>query len=275
MISEGMVAVVTGGAQGIGRSICVSLASRGVKVISLDVKDESNRITEKLMREFQPQSKAMHCDVSDPRQIDSVFSEIIENEGGIDILVNNAAVFSTTSFAETSYEDALKDWSYNIDTNARSTFLCSKKAAPSMIKKGHGEIVNIITNHVKRCLFPPSDSEHSYDASKYAQLSLNESMARELSGYGIRVNAVCPAATRSPMLTEFFDSIGMELNRETIGHVSGFASLLECEEVAEAVCAIMNWNESEPTGQAYLLMYSEDCAELENGHSERLSKQVM
>lgn len=275
MISEGMVAVVTGGAQGIGRSICVALAARGIKVFSLDLKDEENRETERLMRKYQMQSRALHCDVSAPGEISDVFDTIIESEGSIDILVNNAAVFSTMSFVHTSYEDALKDWSFNFNANARSTFLCTKKVAPHMAEQGHGEIINIVTNHVKRYLFPPSDSEHSYDASKYAQLSLSESMACELSRYGIRVNAVCPASTRSPMLCEFFDGIGMELSRETIGQVSGFASLLECEEVAETVCEMMNWDDTQPTGQAYLLMYSEDCIELKKGHSERLAKQVI
>ena len=274
MISKDMIAVVTGGAQGIGRSICVALAARGVKVYSLDIKDTENRETERLMQSLQPHAWALHCDVSDADDVDTVFDSILKAEDGIDILVNNAAVFSTMSFVETSYRDALRDWAFNMDTNARSTFLCTKKAAPSMAAHGHGEIINIVTNHVRRDLFPPSDSEHGYDASKYAQLSLTESMACELSAYGIRVNAVCPASTRSPMLTAFFDGIGMELNRETIGRVSGYATLLESEEVAETVCAMMNWDGREPVGKAYLLMYSEDCLELQNGHSQRLSKQV-
>lgn len=178
----------------------------------------------------------------------------------------------TMSFVKDSYESALRDWAFNVDTNARSTFLCSKMAAPAMARRGSGEIVNIVTNHVKRYLFPPSNSEHSYDASKYAQLALNESLAEELHPYGIRVNALCPASTRTPMLQEFFDNIGMELTKETIGQVSGTASLLESEEVAEACCAIMNWDDSQPVGQAYLLMYSEDCEELKKGHVARLAK---
>ena len=272
VIREGMTAVVTGGAQGIGRSICVALAKRGVCVYSLDVNDKGNKETENRMNLVGSGCHAVHCDVSDAEEIRKNFEEVLQKKGVIDILVNNAAVFSTMSFVKDSYESVLKDWTFNVDTNARSTFLCSKMVAPAMAQKGLGEIVNIVTNHVKRYLFPPSNSEHSYDASKYAQLALNESLAEELHPYGIRVNALCPASTRTPMLQEFFDNIGMELTKETIGQVSGTASLLESEEVAEACCGIKNWDDSQPVGQAYLLMYSEDCEELKKGHVARLAK---
>lgn len=272
MICEGMTAVVTGGAQGIGRSICLALAKRKVQVYSLDINDAGNQETEGLMNSVGLGCHVLHCDVSDSEDIRKTFDKILLKEGVIDILVNNAAVFSTMSFVRDSYESVLKDWSFNMDTNARSTFLCSKMVAPAMAQKGSGEIINIVTNHVKRYLFPPSNSEHSYDASKYAQLALNESLAEELHPYGIRVNALCPASTRTPMLQEFFDSIGMELTKETIGQVSGTASLLESEEVAEACCGIMNWDNSQPVGQAYLLLHGEDCEELKKGHVARLAK---
>lgn len=272
MIREGMTAVVTGGAQGIGRSICIALAKRGVCVYSLDVNDKGNKETENRMNLVGSGCHAVHCDVSDAEEIHKNFEEVLQKKGVIDILVNNAAVFSTMSFVKDSYESVLKDWTFNVDTNARSTFLCSKMVAPAMAQKGLGEIVNIVTNHVKRYLFPPSNSEHSYDASKYAQLALNESLAEELHPYGIRVNALCPASTRTPMLQEFFDNMGKELTKETIGQVSGMASLLESEEVAETCCGIMNWDDSQPVGQAYLLMYSEDCEELKKGHVARLAR---
>lgn len=272
MICAGMTAVVTGGAQGIGRSICLALAKRKVQVYSLDINDGRNRETEKLMNSVGSGCYALHCDVADPADIRKTFEEILHKKNVIDILVNNAAVFSTMSLVRDSYESVLENWSFNMDTNARSTFLCSKMVAPAMAQKGSGEIINIVTNHVKRYLFPPSSSEHGYDASKYAQLALNESLAEELYPYGIRVNALCPASTRTPMLQEFFDSIGMELSKETIGQVSGTASLLESEEVAEVCCSIMNWDNLQPVGQAYLLVYSEDCEELKKGHVARLAR---
>lgn len=269
-MKNGQVAVVTGGGQGIGRSICLCLVKRGVRVYSLDINDERNSETERMMNAVSPGNRGVHCDVSDPAQVDRVFDEIVAAEGGLHILVNNAAVFSTMSFVKDTYEAGVANWAFNMDTNVKGTFLCAKKAAPVMAKQGRGEIINIITNHLKRELFPVSDCEHCYDASKYAQLSLNESLDSELKQYGIRVNGLCPASTRSPMLEAFFEEAHLELTRENIGKVSGYASLLESEEVAETACAMMEWDRSQPTGKAYLLMYSEDCELLQKGHVERL-----
>lgn len=176
------------------------------------------------------------------------------------------------SFVEDSYERALEDWRFNMDANALGTFLCAKKVAPFMARYRSGQIINVVTNHVKRYLFPPSSNEHSYDASKYAQLALNESLDCELKRYGIRVNAICPAATRTPMLQGFFDDYGLELSRETVGQCAGIASLLEPEEVAEAVCHILSWDDGQPTGKAILLMNSEDCEHLRNGFVAELAK---
>lgn len=268
---NGKIAVVTGSAQGIGKAVVRSLAKRGVRVMCLDIKDTLNEQTAKEASLITP-CTAYHCDVSSAQQIDCVFDDILLQHGNIDILINNAAVFSTMSFVSSGYQDALEDFEFNMNTNARSTFLCSKKVAPHMAAKRSGQIINVITNHIKRHLFPPSSNEHSYDASKYAQLALNESLDCELKQYGIRVNAVCPASTRSPMLQNFFDSINMKLTKENIGVCAGHASLLECEEVGEAICNILEWDDDEPTGKAYLLMYSDDCTNLKNGTVEELAK---
>lgn len=267
------VAVVTGAADGIGQGIAISLAKRGCRVACLDIADEKNKETaDKASRAAGVNCRAYHCDLADPVNIDTTFEAIFRDFGKFDILINNASVFSTMSFVEDSYESALKDYHFNMDINARGMFLCAKKVAPHMAEKGYGHIINVITNHVKRYLFPPSDNEHSYDASKYAQLALNESLDCELKKHGVRVNAICPAATRTPMLQAFFDDLGMELNRETIGKCAGIASLLEVKEVAEAVCYILDWDNTQPTGKAFLVMYSEDCEKLKYGYIEELAK---
>lgn len=273
MSLKNQVAVVTGAARGIGRGIVLSLAKRDVKVICLDRQEEENKKTaEDAAKLSEAGSAAYTCDISDPKQISEIFDIILETEKRIDILVNNAGVFSTMSFVKDSYEDAVKDFQFNMDVNARGTFLCSKKVAPHMAGRGSGQILNVVTNHMKRYLFPPSDNEHSYDASKWAQHGLNESLDCELKPFGIRVNAIYPAATRSAMLQGFFDALQIPLNKKTIGECSGYESLLEIEEVGEAACHILEWDDSQPTGKAFLLMYSEDCYKLKNGYVEELAK---
>lgn len=266
---EKQTAVVTGAALGIGRGIALSLAKRGARVICLDINETENKKTSAEAAALSPAgSRAYACDIARPEQIDSVFDDIIKEEGRIDILVNNAGVFGAMSFVKDSYEKALEDFQFHMDVNARGTFLCSKKAAPVMSANGYGQILNVVTNHMKRDLFPPSDCEHSYDASKWAQYGLNESMDCELRPYGIRVNAICPAATRSAMLQRFFDSMKLPLTKETVGQCSGHASLLETWEVGEAACHILEWDASMPTGKAFLLMHPEDCERLKNGYVE-------
>lgn len=268
----GQLAVVTGAAQGIGKGIALALAKRGVRVVCLDIQDPANEQTAAEASAFCKGCAAMHCNVADAEEVKAVFETIQNTMGTVDILVNNAAVFSTLSMADDSYEQALAHYRENMDCNALGTFLCAKMVAPGMKKQGYGQILNVVTNHVKRYLFPPSSNEHAYDASKYAQLAFNESLDCELKPCGVRVNAICPASTRSPMLQAFFDSIGMALTKENIGKCAGVASLLECDEVGQAACHILSWDADQPTGKAFLLMHSEDCEKLKNGYAEDLAR---
>lgn len=258
---QNKVAVVTGSAQGIGKEIAKSLIRLGVIVYGLDINDQKNQ---EVANECLPLGKYInvHCDISSPKEINEVFNSIISVENCIDILVNNAAIFTTTSILKDSYSTVLENYEQNMNINTRGTLLCIKKVVDGMAKKGHGEIININTNHVKRKLFSVSKNEHSYDASKYAQLSLNESIARELNEVGIRVNAICPAATRTPMLNNFFKPEDLPLTAEIIGKATHYASLLEPEEVANAVIGMITWPENGVFGKEYLLMYSEDCESL-------------
>lgn len=273
MLQKDQVAVVTGAAGGIGRGIALALAKRGLQVVCLDTAHGENcQTAQEASQLAQKVCPAYDCDVSRPEQVSAVFDHIADEHGRIDILVNNAGVFSTMSFVNTSFEDAIHDYEFNMGTNAFGTFLCAKKAAPIMARQGKGQILNVVTNHIKRRLFPPSDCEHSYDASKWAQYGLNESLACELKEYGIRVNAICPAATRTPMLQGFFDALGLPLNRKTLGQCSGFESLLEIDEVGEAACHILDWDDAQPVGKAFLLMYPEDCEKLKYGYAAELAE---
>ena len=268
-LEKGKTAVVTGAAKGIGKGIALCLAKRGVKVYLLDIDDEENKKTEEELRQYA-EATALHCDVGDPKQIDEVFDEILK-EDDIDILVNNAGIFIANSYLKGTYEEALEVFDKQMAVNARGTYLCTKKAAPHMAERRSGAILNIVTNHLKRELYRPSRSEQAYDASKWAQYELNESMDRELKEYGIRVNALCPASTRTPMLEGFFTDYGLPLTRENVFKVTHFDSLLEIEDVGEAACNVLEWEDPEPTGKAYLLIYKEDCERLKEGHIRELA----
>ena len=269
-LDERLTAVVTGGASGIGRGIVRELARQNVRVISLDIDDEKN---EETAREAAKLSKggalAYHLDVGDPQEISEVFDRLMAKEH-IDILVNNAGIFIQNSYLKGSYEEALAIFDRQMNINARGTYLCTKKVARAMAERGYGAIINIVTNHLKRALYRPSRSEQAYDASKWAQYELNESMNRELSEHGIRVAALCPASTRTGMLQKFFDDYGIELNQENVYKVTHFNALLEPEDVGRAAVNVLSWDESQPSGKAYLLIYPTDCDILKQGHQESL-----
>ena len=262
------VAVVTGAAGGIGKGIAKALADQGHTVYCLDINDEEN---EKTAREINQTGRAyaLHCDFEDPKQIKTVFDQIMDGYH-IDILVNNVGIFIANSYLKGTYEEAREVFDRQMAVNARATYLCTKMAAKEMAEKGSGRILNIITNHLARNLYRPSRSEQAYDASKWAQFELNESMDRELKEHGIRVNALCPASTRTPMLQGFFDDYGLPLNQKTVARVTHFDSLLEIEDVGRAAVNVLSWGEEEPTGNAYLLIYAKDCDDLAYGHQERL-----
>lgn len=257
------VAVVTGSAQGIGKAVVFALARNGTIVYCLDINDEENqKVADQASVFCHNKCIAYHCDLASVSEINEIFNRILSEVHNVDILINNAGVFTTESILKDSFETILKHYDLNMNVNARGTLLCIKKVADKMAEQGYGEIINVNTNHVKRQLFSVSKNEHNYDASKYAQLAFNESIARELKEAGIRVNAVCPAATRTVMLNNFFDPSDLPLTAERIGKATRHASLLEPEEVAKAIIGMLLWPSNAPFGKEYLLMFSEDCVSL-------------
>lgn len=270
---EHKVAVVTGAAQGIGRATSLALAAKGATVYCLDIKDVENEETAILATaKSSKKCYSLHCNIADPQQVDKVFKDIISTELKIDILINNAAVFHTISFINDTYESMVLDYDFNMNVNTRGTLLCSKKAAEIMATRRSGHIIHVNTNHIKRHLYSTSDNEHNYDESKFAQMALNESMAYELKQYNIRVNAICPAATRTPMLNNFFEESDLPLTAQRIGEATRIPSILEPEEVAEAICGMLCWEHNAPVGKEYLVMFSKDCKKLAKEPIEEFAK---
>lgn len=252
------VAFVTGGANGIGRGTVRQLAGRGVQVVSFDKDEKGSRALE-LENSLVC---GLVCDCGDRAQIARVFGEALAYFGRVDILVNNVGSFVESSFLEDTYEQAMDSLEQMFRVCLMSTYAFTQLAAPVMARQGEGAIINVLTNHVHRDVCRVSPREHAYDAAKYAQLSLNMSMAAELESRGIRVNAVSPASTATPMLRDHLAARGLELNAEAIGRLTGTASLLTEEEVGMAICNLIEWEDPAPVGQDHLLRFRRDCEDL-------------
>lgn len=258
MMFEGKRAVVTGSALGLGRAIAAALAEQGADVAGFDIRSAENLEMAGQVRGLGRKGLAIHCDVSDRNDVRRAVSETVQSFGRIDILVNNAGIFELGPMIGADFDRAVDSYERQQGVNARGTFLCTLAVLPVMRRQGGGDVLNIITNHVHRERYAAEAAEHAYDASKWAQWSLTETMALELKEHGIRVRGLCPAATDTPMLRSFMP----EPSAEALGQHTGIYSLMMPEDVALAAVNMLKWGAEGPVGVSPLIIYREDAEKL-------------
>ncbi len=188
---RGKVAVVTGGAMGIGQGIALRLAEAGAAVIIADINLEAAQQTANMIVAKDGKAKAVRADASSQQDAEKVMGEANATFGRLDILVNNAGIFPMSPVLETSPEL----WQKVIGVNLNGTFYYAQAAARAMIAQGHsGRIVNIASIDA---LHPTGNLVH-YDASKGGVAMMTKSLALELGRHGITVNAIAPGAIDTP-----------------------------------------------------------------------------
>ncbi|ALV63710.1 putative oxidoreductase [Thermococcus sp. 2319x1] len=178
------VAIVTGGGQGIGAAIAQLFAENGAKVVIAEIDEEAGKEREAMLRERGLEVTFIKTDVADEESVKNMIKKTVELYGGVDILVNNAAIMSVKSI----FERTLEEWERVIRVNLTGPYICSRYAAEEMIKRGGGVIINIAST---RALMSEPDTE-PYSASKGGLLALTHSLAISLAKYRIRVVAVSP-----------------------------------------------------------------------------------
>lgn len=196
---SGKLAVVTGGASGIGKAIATAFAQEGADVAILDINlPKANEVVASL-QSLGRRAMAIPCDVGYADQVSTAFAQAIQFLGGLDIQVNNTGVIRFSKIVEM----AEADWDFILRTNLKSVFLCSQQAARQMIKQGRGgRIISVSSIHA--VLSEPNCGH--YTTAKGGLESFSRTLATELAPYKITVNFIRPGATYTeltiPMYTE-------------------------------------------------------------------------
>ncbi len=182
---KGKTAIVTGGAQGIGAAYAKALAAEGAKVCITDVGD-GGAVRDAIVANGG-EAIAVKADVTDPASVRAVVEETVKAFGGLDILINNAAVFGKLSIGPFT-DITSAEWDQVATVNVRGVFECCKAAVPEIRKRGGGRIVNVASATV----FKGAPLLLHYVASKGAVVALTRALAREVGSDNITVNCIAP-----------------------------------------------------------------------------------
>ena len=190
----GKTALITGAGAGIGRATAFKFAQNGAKVAIVDVNAEKLELVKKEILTYTKDVVALKCDISNETEVYDTVKVIEDTFGGVDILINNAAVWRCwDSFVSTSTDE----WRKFIDINILGTVYCTKAVLPKMLEKGYGKIVNVSS---VAGVYGNANMAH-YSATKGAVISLTKALAKEVIDKGIYVNCVSPGTVSPEMDT--------------------------------------------------------------------------
>ena len=221
---EGQSAVVTGASRGIGRAIAKELARKGANVIINYARseDEAASLAEEIRAETGKSSLLVQFDVSKEEEVESGFEKIFASTGNVEILVNNAGIAVDGLLVRTKSED----WDRTMGVNLSGVFYCSKAVTKPMMKQRYGRIINV--SSVIGLM--GNGGQTAYSASKAAIFGFTKSLAKELGGRGITVNAVAPGYIETDMTKD----IKEEAQKQLLSQIP-LGRLGSAEDVANAV----------------------------------------
>ena len=241
------VAVVTGGASGIGASIASALLAEGFEVFVLDI-----TVPDTLEPASLAECRILACDISDPEAVASTIEAICSATCRIDLLVNNVGISGPTAPVE---DIAIVAWQETIDANLNAMFYVSKAVIPLMKAQRDGVILNMASN---AGLFG-CPNRSPYVASKWAVIGLTKTWAMELGPFNIRVNALCPASVSGPRIEGVIErdaqarGVTPEAVREVYERQSSLRRFTNVEDIASMVCYLAGTGGARISGQAIAL----------------------
>ena len=231
---NGQTALITGAGRGIGKTIAVKLAESGLDIAIADMNPVSDEVLREI-EEYGTKCLAFQLDVTDVESVDSVVKKIIDETGGIHILVNNAGITKDNLFMRMKPEQ----WSQVIDVNLNGVFHVTKAVIRTMVKQHSGRIINISSV----VGFSGNPGQVNYSSTKSGLIGFTKSLSREVGTRGITVNAVAPGFINTAMTQALNES-----QQQAILSQIPLGRMGEAEDIANAVTFLASEEASYITG---------------------------
>ena len=231
---NGQTALITGAGRGIGKTIAVKLAESGLDIAIADMKPVSDDVLKEI-EEYGTKCLAFQLDVTDVESVDSVVKKIIDETGGIHILVNNAGITQDNLFMRMKPEQ----WSQVIDVNLNGVFHVTKSVIRKMVKQHSGRIINISSV----VGFSGNPGQVNYSSTKSGLIGFTKSLSREVGTRGITVNAVAPGFINTAMTQALNEN-----QQQAILSQIPLGRMGEAEDIANAVAFLASEEASYITG---------------------------
>ncbi len=228
----GKVALISGGARGMGASHAREMVAHGAKVVCGDILDAEGEVVAK---ELGEDARYVHLDVTGAEDGDAAVDTAVAEFGGVDVLVNNAGILNIGTVED--FE--ISEWHRILDINLTGVFLGIRAVVPAMKNAGHGSIINISSIEG----MAGTIASHGYTATKFAVRGLTKSTAVELGQFGIRVNSVHPGLVKTPMA----DWVPEDIFQSALGRIA------QPKEISNLVVYLASDESSYSTGSEFVV----------------------
>ena len=239
------VALITGGASGMGKVASHLFAREGAKVVLTDVADEAGEAVAAAIRDGGAQAAYVHADVSRASDAEAMVRFAVDTFGGLTVLYNNAGVFPERDGSVTETPEEV--WDLTIGINLKGVYLGCRYGIPAMIESGGGAIVNVASFVA---LMGAATPQIAYTASKGGVLSMTREIAVEFARQGVRANALCPGPIETPLLQELLADPARRQRRLVHIPMGRFG---QAEEIAKAALFLASDESSYMTGAALVV----------------------
>lgn len=244
---SGKVAIVTGGARGIGKAYAETLSKEGAKVCIADVLDQEGKMVEKELRARGAEAFFAHTDITDEKNFQETAKKTVDTFGGVDVLVNNAALYGDMEQWDT-LTGPLDYWKKLMDINVKGVLIGIRSVVPHMKAKGKGSIINqsSITAYF---------AGSAYGTSKLAVIGLTIGFANQLGPLNIRVNAIAPGLifTEATQRLQSRRPSGQGLDRERVLNLQALKKAGEAEDLCGALVFLASEESNWMTGETMIV----------------------